>query len=344
MEIFAASQPWTIADDELEPVYAALADRRFPMLVHPAREQLPAAQRDWGLDACLAAPVNSSLGALRLILSGMLDRVPALTPIVPHLGGVLPFLAQRLDDQAHGANQHPPSHYLRTRLLYDTYSFHPPALRATAETAGTDRLLLGSDYPFRGPLGRPVRDIITNLPAAEHRAVLAGNAVRAFPPARGQEGGMTVITLRVNGEQVRADTEPGTPLLTVLRNHLGLKAAKFGCGQSLCGACTVWVDGRPTYSCDFPVEVVGDSEVRTLEALGTESQPHPLQQAFVEGQAGQCGYCLPGIIMRAAAFLRDHPTPSRTEVIEALDPNLCRCGSHQRIIDAVLRAAREAAQ
>ena len=155
---------------------------------------------------------------------------------------------------------------------------------------------------------------------------------------------MTVIPLRVNGAQVRADTEPGTPLLTVLRNHLGLKAAKFGCGQSLCGACTVWVDGRPTYSCDFPVGVVGDSEVRTLESLGTEAEPHPLQRAFVDGQAGQCGYCLPGIIMRAAAFLRDHPAPSRPEVAQALDPNLCRCGSHQRIIDAVLRAAREAAQ
>jgi nicotinate dehydrogenase subunit A len=151
---------------------------------------------------------------------------------------------------------------------------------------------------------------------------------------------MTVISLRVNGEQVRADTEPGTPLLTVLRNHLGLKAAKFGCGQSLCGACTVWVDGRPTYSCDFPVEVVGDSEIRTLESLGTESEPHPLQRAFLDGQVGQCGYCLPGIIMRAAAFLRDHPAPSRADVAEALDPNLCRCGSHQRIIDAVLRAGR----
>jgi predicted TIM-barrel fold metal-dependent hydrolase len=187
VEIFAASQPWTVADDNLEPVYAAVAERQFPVLVHPALEQLPAAHRDWGLDACLAAPVNSSLGALRLILSGMLDRVPALTPIVPHLGGVLPFLTQRLDDQARGVNQHPPSHYLRTRLLYDTCSFHPPALRATAETAGTDRFLLGSDFPFRGPLDRPVRDIITNLPSADRHAVLAGNAVRAFPRLAGRK-------------------------------------------------------------------------------------------------------------------------------------------------------------
>jgi aminocarboxymuconate-semialdehyde decarboxylase len=188
VEIFAASHPWTIADDELEPVYAAIAERQLPVLVHPALEPLPAAQRDWGLDACLAAPMNSSLGALRLILSGMLDRVPALCPIVPHLGGVLPFLAQRIDDQAQGVNQHPPSHYLRTRLMYDTCSFHPPALRATAETAGPGRLLLGSDFPFRGPLDRPVRDIITNLPAADHHAVLAGNAQRTFARLTGIAG------------------------------------------------------------------------------------------------------------------------------------------------------------
>ncbi|WP_216892935.1 (2Fe-2S)-binding protein [Nocardia alni] len=153
---------------------------------------------------------------------------------------------------------------------------------------------------------------------------------------------MTVFRLRVNGEPAEVDTEPDAPLLTVLRNHLGLKAAKFGCGMSLCGACTVWVEGRPTYSCDVPVETLGDHEIRTLESLGTATEPHPLQQAFLDEQAGQCGYCLPGIIMRAAAFLRDHPAPSRAEVARALEPNLCRCGSHQRIIDAVLRAGQEA--
>jgi nicotinate dehydrogenase subunit A len=155
---------------------------------------------------------------------------------------------------------------------------------------------------------------------------------------------MTVFRLSVNGEQVSADTEPRTSLLTVLRNHLGLKAAKFGCGQTLCGACTVWVDGRPAYACDIPIEAVGSSKVRTLESLGSEAEPHPLQQAFIEGQAGQCGYCLPGIIMRAAAFIRDHPAPTRAEVAEALDPNLCRCGSQQRIISAVLNVASEAAR
>lgn len=179
--IFAAAHSWRIDDAALEPVYARIAELGLPLLVHPALEPLPAAQQDWGIDACLSAPTSSSLGALRLILSGMLDRVPALTPIVPHLGGVLPFLAQRLDDQARGVNEHPPSHYLRTRLLYDTCSFHPPALRATAETVGTDRLLLGSDFPFRGPLDRPVHDIAENLPAGEHAAVLAGNAARFFP-------------------------------------------------------------------------------------------------------------------------------------------------------------------
>lgn len=152
---------------------------------------------------------------------------------------------------------------------------------------------------------------------------------------------MAEISLHVNGEAVVVDTEPATPLLTVLRNHLGLKAAKFGCGMSLCGACTVWVGGRPAYACDIPVETLEDKEIRTLESLGTASEPHPLQAAFLEEQAGQCGYCLPGIIMRAAAFLRDHSAPSRAEVAAALDPNLCRCGSHQRIVDAVLRADKE---
>jgi len=155
---------------------------------------------------------------------------------------------------------------------------------------------------------------------------------------------MPVFLIDVNGEQARVDVEPRTPLLTVLRNDLGLKAAKFGCGQTLCGACTVWLDDRPVYACELPVEAVGDGKVRTLESLGTEADPHPLQRAFVEGQAGQCGYCLPGIIMRAAAFLRDHPLPSPAEVAEALDPHLCRCGSQQRIVNAVLRAATEAAR
>lgn len=108
VRVYAASQSWTLADNALEPVYAAIADLDLPVLVHPALEALPAVQREWGLDACLAAPVNSSLGALRLVLSGMLDRVPTLTPVVPHLGGVLPFLAQRLDDQARGVNRHCP--------------------------------------------------------------------------------------------------------------------------------------------------------------------------------------------------------------------------------------------
>src|SRR6202021_4285252 len=111
---------------------------------------------------------------------------------------------------------------------------------------------------------------------------------------------MPVFLTNVNGEQARVDTEPQTSLLTVLRNDLGLKAAKFGCGQTLCGACTVWVDDRPVYACDLPVESVGDGEVRTLESLRTESAPHPLQRAFVEEQAGRGGYCPPGILSRRA--------------------------------------------
>ena len=123
---------------------------------------------------------------------------------------------------------------------------------------------------------------------------------------------MTVISLRVNGEQVRADAEPGTPLLTVLRNRLGLKAAKFGCGQSLCGACTVWVAGRPTYSCDFPVEVVGDSEIRTLESLGTESAASAA--AGLPRRAGRAVRVLPARDHHAGSRLSPGPScaqPSR---------------------------------
>lgn len=150
---------------------------------------------------------------------------------------------------------------------------------------------------------------------------------------------MPTYLLTVNGDRREVHTEPGTSLLMVLRNHLGLVAAKFGCGIGLCGACSVWVDGHPTPSCDLPVEYAAGKDVTTLEGLGDESRPHPLQTAFLDHQAGQCGYCLSGILMNAAALLRDTPAPARDQVIAALDRNLCRCGTHQRIVDAVLAAA-----
>jgi nicotinate dehydrogenase subunit A len=146
--------------------------------------------------------------------------------------------------------------------------------------------------------------------------------------------------LDVNGADHEVDVAPDTPLLLVLRNALGLTGAKFGCGVGLCGACTVWIDGHPTPSCDQPVEYVEGRPIRTVEDLTTDDgEPGPLQSAFVAEQAAQCGYCIPGILMSAAALLRDNPRPTRDDVVAALDRNLCRCGSHERIIRAVLAAA-----
>jgi nicotinate dehydrogenase subunit A len=145
--------------------------------------------------------------------------------------------------------------------------------------------------------------------------------------------------LVVNGRACEVSVEPDTPLLLVLRNALGLTGAKFGCGVGLCGACTVWIDGHPTPSCDQPMEYVGDRPVRTVEDLSPDGVPGPLPAAFLDEQAAQCGYCIPGILMSAAALLRDNPAPTRVEVAEALERHLCRCGSHERIVRAVLTAA-----
>ena len=145
--------------------------------------------------------------------------------------------------------------------------------------------------------------------------------------------------LTVNGESRDVDVPPDTPLLDVLRSDLDLTAAKFGCGLGLCGSCTVLIDGRPSYACDTPVEYVGSAAVETVEGLGSEDAPHRLQSAFLELQAGQCGYCVPGILMSAAALLRENSRPTRDEVVAALDRNLCRCGTHQRFVDAVMLAA-----
>jgi nicotinate dehydrogenase subunit A len=134
--------------------------------------------------------------------------------------------------------------------------------------------------------------------------------------------------------------EPDTPLLYVLRNDLGLNAAKFGCGLGQCGACTVLVDGAPVRSCITPVGTLGQSEITTLEGLGTLERPHPLQAAFMAEQAAQCGYCIAGIIMFAKALLDRIQQPSEAEVRLGLAGNLCRCGAHNRIVRAVLKAAQ----
>jgi nicotinate dehydrogenase subunit A len=148
------------------------------------------------------------------------------------------------------------------------------------------------------------------------------------------------INLKVNGAMRSVPAEPDTPLLYVLRNDLGLNGAKFGCGLAQCGACTVLVDGKPVRSCVTPIDTLGQSEITTVEGLGTLEHPHPLQAAFMAEQAAQCGYCIAGVIMAAKALLDRNPQPSAAEVRQGLAENLCRCGTHNRIVRAVLRAAQ----
>jgi nicotinate dehydrogenase subunit A len=148
------------------------------------------------------------------------------------------------------------------------------------------------------------------------------------------------INLKVNGVSSSVPAEPDTPLLYVLRNDLELNGAKFGCGLAQCGACTVLIDGKATRSCVTPVSAVAASEITTIEGLGSIAKPHPLQTAFIEEQAAQCGYCTNGMIMAAKELLDRNPQPSEADVRAALATNLCRCGTHNRIIRAVLRAAR----
>ena len=149
--------------------------------------------------------------------------------------------------------------------------------------------------------------------------------------------------LTVNGSAVTVDANPDTPLLFVLREKLGLSATHLGCGANQCGACHVMVDGHAVASCDTPLWAVAGKTVTTLEGLGTPDKPHPLQRAFIAEQAMQCGYCTSGIIMTAAALLAQKPGPTEAEVRAALDRNLCRCGAHNRIVRAVMRASKEMA-
>ena len=149
-----------------------------------------------------------------------------------------------------------------------------------------------------------------------------------------------MASFEVNGKAARVDAEPDTPLLYVLRDDLQLNAAKFGCGLGQCGACTVLVDGKPVFSCVTPIAMVEGKKVTTLEGLGTIADPGPLQKAFIEEQAAQCGYCIPGMMMRAAGLLKKTPNPTDAQIRDALQPNLCRCGTHMRILRAVRRAAK----
>jgi nicotinate dehydrogenase subunit A len=149
------------------------------------------------------------------------------------------------------------------------------------------------------------------------------------------------IALKVNGRTHQVAAEPDTPLLYVLRNDIELNGAKFGCGLGQCGACTVVVGGAAVHSCQLRLGDVGTQEVHTIEGLGTIAHPHPLQRAFIAEQAAQCGYCINGMIMTATAFLAQVPRPTEAAIRDALASNLCRCGTHNRIVRAVARAARE---
>jgi nicotinate dehydrogenase subunit A len=149
------------------------------------------------------------------------------------------------------------------------------------------------------------------------------------------------VSLTVNGATRSVPAEPDTPLLYVLRNDFELNGAKFGCGLSQCGACTVLVNGNAVRSCVTPIETLSGAAITTLEGLGTLDKPHALQRAFIAEQAVQCGYCISGMIMSAKALLDRNPKPSEADVREALAANLCRCGTHNRIVRAILRAADE---
>lgn len=147
------------------------------------------------------------------------------------------------------------------------------------------------------------------------------------------------IAFTLNGRAVAVAAAADTPLLHVLRNLLGLKGARYGCGAEQCGSCTVLLDGRPVFACSLALDAARGRSLLTIEGLGSAEAPHPIQQAFLDEQAGQCGYCLAGMVMRSKALLDAEPDPSRAAIAEALDGNLCRCGAHHRILRAVARAA-----
>lgn len=153
---------------------------------------------------------------------------------------------------------------------------------------------------------------------------------------------MARISLKVNGKRKVVNTDPGNMLLYILRDDLELKGPRFGCGLGQCGACTVIMDGNTVRSCSTLVTAAQNREITTLEGLGTVARPHPLQKAFIEEQAGQCAYCINGMIMTAKVLLDKNPNPTDSEIKQALAANLCRCGSHLRIVRAIKRAAQKA--
>jgi nicotinate dehydrogenase subunit A len=185
----------------------------------------------------------------------------------------------------------------------------------------------------------PSRRVAIGAAAASAAVAVLGSAV-----ALAERGGLLGrgLTLTVNGREHQVEADPATPLLYVLRNEVGLQGVRFGCGMAECGACTVQLDGRAIRSCITPVSAAAGRAVTTLEGLGTAAKPHPLQQAFIDQQAAQCGYCIPGMIVEAEAFLRTTPSPTDAQIKTALAGHLCRCGTHYRILRAVRAAAKQA--
>src|SRR5580704_9718292 len=185
-----------------------------------------------------------------------------------------------------------------------------------------------------GAISQAPRPDASPLSPADHHRL-------SCPLLRSWGSGMPSIAFTVNGKPVSVTADQDTPLLDVLRNHLGLIGTKFGCGLEQCGTCMVLIDGAPDKSCGRALSTVTGKSVMTIEGLGTPGHPHPLQAAFLDEQAGQCGYCLPGILISAKALLDRNPKPTRADIAAALDGNICRCGSHVRILRAVERAAAQ---
>lgn len=200
--------------------------------------------------------------------------------------------------------------------------------------SGNDQLAQSGAPP---PIDARSRRVALGGVAGAAAVAVAGMAL-AFTERAGLFGRGLTITVNGTDHQVQAD--PATPLLYVLRNEVGLQGVRFGCGMVECGACTVQLDGKAIRSCATPVSAAAGKAVTTLEGLGTAARPHPLQRAFIDQQAAQCGYCIPGMIMEAEAFLRATPKPADAQIKTALAGHLCRCGTHYRIVRAVKAAAR----
>jgi aerobic-type carbon monoxide dehydrogenase small subunit (CoxS/CutS family) len=163
----------------------------------------------------------------------------------------------------------------------------------------------------------------------------------SIPPGSSKEGLMKeTIQFQLNGQPIRVTVDSNRMLLWVLRTELGLTGTKYGCGEALCGACTVLIDGEAMRSCTVPLRAVAGSEVVTIEGLAQNGKLHPLQEAFVEHNALQCGFCTPGMILTAYSLLKSKPNPNRHEIIDYMEDNLCRCGAHNRIIQAIQTASR----